>query len=72
MDRVGSVDTNAGRRVAGAASVSCRCSGGRNAQPAGGTGGEASVTRRSLRCQGHRMRQRPSLILVLIAAISCT
>lgn len=39
IDRVGSDATNPGRRVAGAASAICRCSGDRNAQPAGGGGG---------------------------------
>ena len=81
--RVGSEATNAGRNAAGAASETCRCSGGRNAQPAGGTvrhraasvaarRGAASGACSSERCHGHRMRQRPSLSRVLIAAISCT
>ena len=75
--RVGSEATNAGRNAAGAASEICRCSGGRNAQPAGATdraaaAGAASAVRASVRCQGHRTAQRPSLSRVLIAAISCT
>lgn len=83
--RVGSDERNAGRSTTGGASDTCRCSGGRNAQPAGGTGGGASVAasvtapgsaasgaRFSDRCHGHRMGHRPSLSRVLIAAISCT
>ena len=47
--RVGSEATNAGRNAAGAASEICRCSGGRNAQPAGATA-RAAASRRGIRC----------------------
>ncbi len=85
--RVGSEARKAGRIAVGATSEICRCSGGRNAHPAGGTirsardgtppavaetRGAASVIRSSDRCHGHRTSQPPSLIRVLIAAISRT